>query len=288
MSGRLMREKAEADQGHRSPGDRERQPRLQHADRRRPAPARRGRRGGPPRPAARPGVPGDAGSGLIASTAMRYVSVGRRFAAVLIDGVMLGIMSGPFAEIDRGPGYFRIELERWAPAVAGPDRDRLLPPPGRGGGRDHRQVRHGDPRGEGGRIQARLDERVHPQHRADRGRVPVLPAVPGRRDRGLELAEHASAVGRPMGEHGRGHEGVAGRERNGHVSAADRRRGTVGLDPAEPRARRRRCLRPRRCLRRPGADAERYHWLSVGLQRLACPCSRRPRPGTWCPAPRPA
>ncbi len=46
-------------QGHRGPGDRERQPRLQHADRRRSAPARRGRRGGPSRPAARPGVPGD-------------------------------------------------------------------------------------------------------------------------------------------------------------------------------------------------------------------------------------
>lgn len=39
---------------------------------------------------------------------MRYVSVGRRFAAVLIDGVMLGIMSGPFADVERGPGYFRI------------------------------------------------------------------------------------------------------------------------------------------------------------------------------------
>ena len=41
---------------------------------------------------------------------MRYVGVGRRFAAVLIDGVMLAIMSGPFAEFDRGPGYFRISL----------------------------------------------------------------------------------------------------------------------------------------------------------------------------------
>ena len=39
---------------------------------------------------------------------MRYVSVGRRFAAILIDGIMLGIMAGPFAQIDRGPGYFRI------------------------------------------------------------------------------------------------------------------------------------------------------------------------------------
>src|SRR6202795_242945 len=39
---------------------------------------------------------------------MRYVGVGRRFVAILVDGLILGVMSGPFADIQRGPGYFRI------------------------------------------------------------------------------------------------------------------------------------------------------------------------------------
>lgn len=39
---------------------------------------------------------------------MTYVGVGRRFVAVFIDGVLLIIMSGPFADIQRGEGYLRI------------------------------------------------------------------------------------------------------------------------------------------------------------------------------------
>ena len=56
MSGRLMREKADAvrDTGVRC--GREREPRLHDADRRRPARPGRGRRGRPPRRAPRPGV----------------------------------------------------------------------------------------------------------------------------------------------------------------------------------------------------------------------------------------
>lgn len=41
---------------------------------------------------------------------MRYVSVGRRFVALLIDGIVLVIAAAPFAETSRGPGYFRIEF----------------------------------------------------------------------------------------------------------------------------------------------------------------------------------
>ncbi len=39
---------------------------------------------------------------------MTYVGVGRRFVAVFVDGVLLLIMSGPFAEIQSGEGYLRI------------------------------------------------------------------------------------------------------------------------------------------------------------------------------------
>jgi uncharacterized RDD family membrane protein YckC len=39
---------------------------------------------------------------------MTYVGVGRRFVAVFIDGVLLLIMSGPFADIQSGDGYLRI------------------------------------------------------------------------------------------------------------------------------------------------------------------------------------
>jgi uncharacterized RDD family membrane protein YckC len=39
---------------------------------------------------------------------MTYVGVGRRFVAVFVDGVLLLIMSGPFAEIQSGDGYWRI------------------------------------------------------------------------------------------------------------------------------------------------------------------------------------
>jgi uncharacterized RDD family membrane protein YckC len=41
---------------------------------------------------------------------MRYVSVGRRFVALLIDGIVLAIVAAPFAETTRQPGYLRIEL----------------------------------------------------------------------------------------------------------------------------------------------------------------------------------
>lgn len=39
---------------------------------------------------------------------MTYVGVGRRFVAIFVDGVLLLIMSGPFAEIQSGEGYWRI------------------------------------------------------------------------------------------------------------------------------------------------------------------------------------
>jgi uncharacterized RDD family membrane protein YckC len=41
---------------------------------------------------------------------MRYISVGRRFVALLIDAIVLGIAATPFAETTRGPGYLRIQL----------------------------------------------------------------------------------------------------------------------------------------------------------------------------------
>jgi uncharacterized RDD family membrane protein YckC len=41
---------------------------------------------------------------------MRYVGVGRRFLALLIDGVVLLIAAAPFAETTRSPGYLRIEF----------------------------------------------------------------------------------------------------------------------------------------------------------------------------------
>jgi uncharacterized RDD family membrane protein YckC len=41
---------------------------------------------------------------------MRYVSVGRRFVALLIDGIVLVIVAAPFAQTTRRPGYLRIEL----------------------------------------------------------------------------------------------------------------------------------------------------------------------------------
>lgn len=41
---------------------------------------------------------------------MRYVSVGRRFVALLIDGIVLLIVAAPLAETTRRPGYLRIEL----------------------------------------------------------------------------------------------------------------------------------------------------------------------------------
>jgi uncharacterized RDD family membrane protein YckC len=42
---------------------------------------------------------------------MTYVGVGRRFVAVLVDSVLLAIMSGPFAEIRHGSGYWQISLQ---------------------------------------------------------------------------------------------------------------------------------------------------------------------------------
>jgi uncharacterized RDD family membrane protein YckC len=41
---------------------------------------------------------------------MRYISVGRRFVALLIDGIVLAIVVAPFVETTRRPGYLRIEL----------------------------------------------------------------------------------------------------------------------------------------------------------------------------------
>ncbi|MGZ5307552.1 MAG: RDD family protein, partial [Actinomycetota bacterium] len=42
---------------------------------------------------------------------MTYVGVGRRFVAAFVDGVLLLILSGPFAEFRHGEGYLRIELQ---------------------------------------------------------------------------------------------------------------------------------------------------------------------------------
>jgi len=39
---------------------------------------------------------------------MTYVGVGRRFVAVFVDGILLAVMSGPFAEIRHGDGYWQI------------------------------------------------------------------------------------------------------------------------------------------------------------------------------------
>jgi uncharacterized RDD family membrane protein YckC len=44
---------------------------------------------------------------------MTYVGVGRRFVAIFIDGVLLLVLSGPFADIQRGEGYLRIEWNGW-------------------------------------------------------------------------------------------------------------------------------------------------------------------------------
>jgi uncharacterized RDD family membrane protein YckC len=44
---------------------------------------------------------------------MRYVGVARRFLAVFIDGLILLVMAGPFAEITHRPGYYRIGWHGW-------------------------------------------------------------------------------------------------------------------------------------------------------------------------------
>jgi len=53
---------------------------------------------------------------------MRYVGVGRRFVAIFVDGLIIGAMAGPFADIQRGPGYFRVEWQGghavWPGAIA--------------------------------------------------------------------------------------------------------------------------------------------------------------------------
>jgi uncharacterized RDD family membrane protein YckC len=41
---------------------------------------------------------------------MRYVSVGRRLVALLVDGIVLAIVAAPLVETTRRPGYLRIEL----------------------------------------------------------------------------------------------------------------------------------------------------------------------------------
>jgi uncharacterized RDD family membrane protein YckC len=41
---------------------------------------------------------------------MRYVGVGRRFLAVLVDGVISIVWTYPFLDIDRSPGYFHAQL----------------------------------------------------------------------------------------------------------------------------------------------------------------------------------
>jgi uncharacterized RDD family membrane protein YckC len=41
---------------------------------------------------------------------MRYVGVGRRFVAILIDGLVFAVLAAPFAEYIHTPGYYRVEL----------------------------------------------------------------------------------------------------------------------------------------------------------------------------------
>jgi uncharacterized RDD family membrane protein YckC len=41
---------------------------------------------------------------------MRYISVGRRFFALLIDAIVFGIASAPFVQTTHRPGYYRFEL----------------------------------------------------------------------------------------------------------------------------------------------------------------------------------
>ena len=50
------------------------------------------------------------------------MGVGRRFVAIFVDGLIIGVMAGPFADIQRGPGYFRVEWHGphavWPGAIA--------------------------------------------------------------------------------------------------------------------------------------------------------------------------
>jgi uncharacterized RDD family membrane protein YckC len=39
---------------------------------------------------------------------MTYVGVGRRFVAVFVDSILLAVLSGPFAEIRHGSGYWQV------------------------------------------------------------------------------------------------------------------------------------------------------------------------------------
>jgi uncharacterized RDD family membrane protein YckC len=39
---------------------------------------------------------------------MTHVGVGRRFVAIFVDSILIAILSGPFAEIRHGNGYFQI------------------------------------------------------------------------------------------------------------------------------------------------------------------------------------
>ncbi len=41
---------------------------------------------------------------------MRYIGVGRRFLALLIDAIVLGVAAAPFVETTHRPGYYRFEL----------------------------------------------------------------------------------------------------------------------------------------------------------------------------------
>lgn len=41
---------------------------------------------------------------------MRYIGVGRRFLALVIDAIVFGIASTPFVETTHRPGYYRFEL----------------------------------------------------------------------------------------------------------------------------------------------------------------------------------
>jgi uncharacterized RDD family membrane protein YckC len=41
---------------------------------------------------------------------VRYVGVGRRFVAILLDGVVFAVFAAPFADYVHRPGYYRIAL----------------------------------------------------------------------------------------------------------------------------------------------------------------------------------
>ena len=194
---------------------------------------------------------------------MSYVGVGRRFVAVFIDSILLLIMSGPFAEIHHGAGYWRIGWSGrqlfWPGLIA----IVVLRRPGGHRRRDDRQVRDGHPRREPGRHEARLVGLRRAERRADRGRVPLRPAVPRGRHLGVGFP-HAATAGRSLGEHRGRHQGVDRDAERRSVTPGRAGRMATRSQPASGRRVRERSSAPAAssdaagvALGRPGSG---YHW----------------------------